>query len=140
MTYRRRFLARLLLLLALMALTAVVGPHLPSAHAVPGRWVTETVSWSPAPCVILNEPDPTTGRTTTQTGPDCDYGGFTIVRFFAPLGTLAGIDPVMGANTFISCSLADTVTGEVFVTDHGFAGDGHDVTCLRRVDSVSVSI
>lgn len=106
------------------------------AHAlVIGRYLTETVSWSPQACVQIHEADPNTNRTTVFTGLDCGAGGFTTVSFFAPVNTYAGIDPVMGTNEFISCSLADSQSGQVYASDHGYSGDGHDINCLRIVDA-----
>lgn len=105
------------------------------AHAMVGRYVTETVSWSPQTCVSIHEPDPNTNRTTVFDGLDCGPGGFTTVSFFAPVNTYAGIDPVMGSNVFISCSLSDSQTGATYAVDRGYSGDGHDINCLRKVDS-----
>lgn len=125
-------------MLRLLTPAVVLGSALVLAapvHASIGRYVTETVSWSPAACIAIHEPNPATNRTTVYDTLDCGVNGFTSVSFFAPVNTYAGIDPVMGTNEFISCSLSDSQTGQVYATDRGYAGDGHDINCLRKVDS-----
>lgn len=47
-------------------------------------------------------------------------------------GQYIGVDPIMGANNWISCTLY--VNGELVVSDHADAGDGTDVTCLQVVN------
>lgn len=114
---------------AAVAATAALTLAAP-AQAITGSYITATVSWGPTACVEVHEPDPSTGRTTYATGTACG-NGFLQVSYFAPVGTLVGIDPVMGANSTVSCSIV--ASGRLLYSDYGTAGDGHDITCLRTL-------
>lgn len=131
----RTFVTRLLLVC--LGAGGLLGATIAPADAATGRYITARVAWGPMQCVELHEPSAASGRTENVTTIDCD-GGFTEVRYFAPLGTQIGIDPVMGNNTFISCTVTDTRTGENIWSDYGTAGDGHDVNCNRTLTSATV--
>lgn len=47
-------------------------------------------------------------------------------------GQYVGIDPIMGDNNWIKCTLF--INGAVEVSDYAARGDGTDVTCLRTVN------
>lgn len=46
-------------------------------------------------------------------------------------GQVIGVDPEMGSNAWISCTL--WVNGVVEFSDYATAGNGHQVSCLRYV-------
>lgn len=127
------------LLLASVATGAVLASPLPHANATEGAYVENRIAWGPSPCVVVNEPDPGTWRNSLLTHTVCG-GGYASSNYFVPVGSLFGIDPVMGDNQFISCTVTDTRTGLALYTDFGTKGDGHDINCLRTLTSGSVVI
>lgn len=108
----------------------------PNAHA---RYITAVtvVEWQGTGCVVATGPslgNPYllgTPSTTCMGGPPgsvrwarWDQGGYS--------GQYIGVNPIMGANNWISCTLY--VNGAIEVSDYASAGDGTDVTCLRVVN------
>jgi hypothetical protein len=47
-------------------------------------------------------------------------------------GQLVGVNPIMGDNNWIKCTLF--INGAVEISDYAAAGDGTDVSCLRVVN------
>lgn len=47
-------------------------------------------------------------------------------------GQYVGVDPIMGDNNWVRCTLF--INGVLEMTDYADAGDGTDVTCLRTVN------
>jgi hypothetical protein len=52
-------------------------------------------------------------------------------HWYAYSGAQIGADPIMRDANFISCQLY--VNGRLDYSDYGYAGDGHDVTCVRTL-------
>lgn len=104
-------------------------------RATPGRMVTVTLTWVLQRCIEVTYPDPDTGRTTTKTGMGCGNNGRTIVSYFAPVGTLYGIDAKVGNNINVSCLVTDANTNEFLVNDLATRGDGRDAAYERAVRS-----
>lgn len=121
-------------------LGTLVGWLFYAAHtARADRWVNAVtlVEWQGTNCVVATGPslgNPYvlgTPSTTCMPGPygavhwaQWQQGGYS--------GQLVGVDPIMGANNWIRCTLY--VNGSVEVSDFAAVGDGTDVTCLRVVN------
>lgn len=118
---------------------ALVG-FAPTANTQPqldGFTVVVTMEWGSAKCIDFLVPTPASGRTKVQKYTNCDKGiipgtGFTSASYFAPAGTLVGLDPEIGANDWVGCRITDADGAEIW-SDYGTKGDGHDINCLREV-------
>lgn len=116
-----------LALLAPIASIAIAAP----AHAGVATSFT-VVDWGGSSCleyVSANKFNPY-ARSNPYT--QCDSGHELSWQEQAASGEILGIDPIMGDNDWISCSI--TINGSWTYTSYAARGDGHDVTCLRTVN------
>ncbi|WP_142305283.1 hypothetical protein [Mycobacterium intracellulare] len=104
----------------------------PPAHATDGPTVTVTVVWGPQRCVFFKLPTENSGRLDMGYGQECS-GGQAQSTYYAPPGTYVGIQPVMGNNNHVGCSVADAKTGEILASDQANLGDGHVANCIRQI-------
>lgn len=101
--------------------------------AAASRWVTAVtrVQWGDSPCVQVygaSQSNPwLIGAPIYQCG-----GGQAEWVEQRQSGQVVGIDPEMGANSWISCTL--WINGAVEWSDSALAGDGNQVSCLRYVN------
>lgn len=114
--------------IALTALFSVLTA--PMAQATIGRYVTTIVTWGPYNCIWM------TG--TGGTVQDCN-GGYDSATNFVAVGSLTGVDPSIGENSWVNCRLIDARTGQLLWADGGTKGDGHDINCLRTLNTGSVN-
>ena len=62
-------------------------------------------------------------------------GGCTdtmVLEQWARPGDVVGLDPDIGNARSMACSVVNLSTGVTIASDSGYAGDGHDITCLGR--------
>lgn len=95
------------------------------------------VEWQGSPCVQATGPSVGnpyvlgTPSYTCQPGPS---GAPRWARWdeLRVSGQYVGVDPIMGDNNWIKCTLF--INGAVEVSDYATRGDGTNVTCLRTVN------
>lgn len=120
-------------------LTSLVAWLFWAAPAKADRYISAVavVEWQGTGCVVATGPslgNPYLVGTPSTTCTPGSYGSPRWARWDQGgySGQFIGINPIMGANNWISCTLY--VNGAVEVTDYAAAGDGTDVTCLRVVN------
>lgn len=121
----KRLLTTALLALGLSALA----PAVPAQAA--GADVTTLVRWQGSQCLAVTQAD---SYNNTYTHTVCDphdyvFGSYSLTEHNVWSGDTIGIDPIMGAATYIECTM--WVNGVFEYFDKAVAGDGHDATCLR---------
>lgn len=106
----------------------VPAPLLPSG----GSEVYETVvNWTGTDCIDITAPDSSPAG-VLATSNHC--GGIARFSHEANSSQLVGADPIMGAAESITCEI---LVGRL--RDSGTRGDGHDVNCLTRADTLRAS-
>ncbi|AMU65006.1 excalibur calcium-binding domain-containing protein [Mycobacteroides abscessus] len=106
----------------------VPAPLLPSG----GSEVYETVvNWTGTDCIDITAPDSSPAG-VLATSNRC--GGIARFSHEANSSQLVGADPIMGAAESITCEI---LVGRL--RDSGTRGDGHDVNCLTRADTLRAS-
>ena len=95
------------------------------------------VEWQGTDCVIAAGPSMGNRYVIGTPSTTCMYGPFGSARWAqwdqsGYSGQYVGIDPIMGANNWIKCTVY--VNGRIEKTDYASAGDGTDVNCLRVVN------
>lgn len=106
----------------------VPAPVLPSG----GSEVYETVvNWTGTDCIDITAPDSSPAG-VLATSNHC--GGIARFSHEANSSQLVGADPIMGAAESITCEI---LVGRL--RDSGTRGDGHDVNCLTRADTLRAS-
>lgn len=118
--------------LALLAAAVLIVPSMPLAQAIDGPTVTVTVVWGPQRCVFVKLPTENSARLDMGYGQECS-GGQAQSTYYAPLGTYVGIQPVMGNNNHVGCSVVDAKTGQILASDQAIVGDGHVADCIRQI-------
>ncbi|AEL97976.1 hypothetical protein CL65_gp068 [Mycobacterium phage Patience] len=118
---KRRFHTRMLLIaIAIGAMIAAIGIIISSpAKATPWSYVRVEVFWTGTPCIYVRVPE---GDLRYACG-----GAYTFWND-GPVGSLLGVDPIMGAASTLSCVLY--LNGLIELTDYGVAGDGTDINCM----------
>ncbi|MBF9328180.1 excalibur calcium-binding domain-containing protein [Mycobacteroides chelonae] len=89
------------------------------------------VTWTGTDCIDITAPDSSPARVLTTTN---HCGGTTRFTQSANGSQLVGADPIMGSAESITCEI---LVGRL--RDSGTRGDGHDVNCLTRADSLKAS-
>jgi hypothetical protein len=107
------------------ALLAAAVLFAPPAQAS-GSYARTLVSWEGSPCIDMRFSDATSSYTYVRSA--CG-GSFTWTESNVWSGDWVGVDPIMGTASFIACDL--WVDGALSWTDYAYAGNGHDVNCLR---------
>lgn len=106
----------------------VPAPLLPSG----GSEVYETVvNWTGTDCIDITAPDSSPAG-VLATSNRCS--GIARFSHEANSSQLVGADPIMGAAESITCEI---LVGRL--RDSGTRGDGHDVNCLTRADTLRAS-
>lgn len=106
----------------------VPAPLLPSG----GSEAYETVvNWTGTDCIDITAPDSSPAG-VLATSNHC--GGIARFSHEANSSQLVGADPIMGAAESITCEI---LVGRL--RDSGTRGDGHDVNCLTRADTLRAS-
>ena len=95
------------------------------------------VEWQGTPCVTATGPSLGNPYVIGTPSVTCQPGPSGAVRWsrwdeVRSSGQYVGVNPIMGGNAWIRCTLF--INGAVEVTDFAAAGDGTDVTCLRVVN------
>jgi hypothetical protein len=107
----------------------------PDSHAYSEvRGITE-VRWSGSHCVQIYGAAVTNPYLIGSPVWQCDGGNGTHAASWVEYrgsGQVIGIDPEMGDNDWISCTL--WVDGRVEYSDSATAGNGHQVNCIRVVN------
>ncbi|ALR11060.1 hypothetical protein BST43_05660 [Mycobacteroides saopaulense] len=89
------------------------------------------VTWTGTDCIDITAPDASPARVLGTTN---HCGGRTQFTQGATGSQLVGADPIMGSAESITCEI---LVGRL--RDSGTRGDGHDVNCLTRADSLKAS-
>lgn len=105
------------LLLASVAAGGLLVALTPPAGATPGEVIHVHTAWGPYPCIQLSDP----------TGTHSACGGFADATYYASAGEWIGVDPIIGTNDWVSCTISNS--SGVFFSDFGTLGDGHDINC-----------
>lgn len=115
------------------AVTAAIGLAVmftPAAGADSGLPATTYIHWRGTPCIVL-ESASRTNATQTAFDTICRADGswsFTEGNIWP--GDAFGANPLMGDAGYVECGVFRG--GQMVWSDSAFAGDGTDVTCLRR--------
>ncbi|WP_078325216.1 excalibur calcium-binding domain-containing protein [Mycobacteroides salmoniphilum] len=89
------------------------------------------VTWTGTDCIDITAPDSSPARVLGTTN---HCGGTARFTQVAGGGQMVGADPIMGSAESITCEI---LVGRL--RDSGARGDGHDVNCLTRADSLKAS-
>lgn len=114
----KRLIAGLVLALG-VALSLAVPPE---ANADADYFVRTEVAWTGAPCIAIYQA--WSGETRTYCG---GHASFTEGNVWP--GDQIGVDPIMGAASYIECKLF--INGVLSWSDAAVRGDGSDVSCSR---------
>ncbi|MGH3723923.1 MAG: excalibur calcium-binding domain-containing protein [Mycobacterium sp.] len=108
--------------------TPIPAPGLQSGGSSGGADFETVVTWTGTDCIDVTAPDSSPARALATT----NHCGGT-ARFTQGGGgsQMVGADPTMGSAESISCEI---LVGRL--RDSGTRGDGHDVNCLTRADSL----
>ncbi|AMT70126.1 excalibur calcium-binding domain-containing protein [Mycobacteroides immunogenum] len=111
-----------------------VSTPIPAPTAQPngsGGAYETVVNWTGTDCIDITAPDSSPAR-VLATSNHC--GGTARFSQEASDSQMVGADPIMGDAESITCEI---LTGRL--RDSGTRGDGHDVNCLTRADSLKAS-
>jgi hypothetical protein len=114
------------IVLALMAALTAMGMAL-AAPAWAGFVRTE-VYWNGPECIMAVTADPNFPSTTWTHSICSPIGAYVLTESNVWKGDWAGVDPIMGAATYIECQT--WINGRLVFSDSADAGDGTDVNCL----------
>lgn len=96
----------------------------PPAHA--DSFIRTEVAWVGTPCIDIYFGWNAVTRTVCNS-----LGHYTYTEGNAWYGDQIGLDPIMGAATYIECKM--WINGVLSWSDAALAGDGSDVTCHRTL-------
>lgn len=113
-----RFRKAVLVLAGALALGGLISA--PQAKA--DYFVRTEVAWTGAPCIAITKA--WSGETQAYCG---GYASFTEGNVWP--GDQIGVDPIMGAASYIECKLF--INGVLSWADAAVRGDGSDVSCAR---------
>lgn len=109
--------------------TPIPAPALQSGGSGAGGSFETVVTWTGTDCIDITAPDSSPAKTLGTTN---HCGGTARFTQEAVGSQMVGADPVMGSAESITCEI---LVGRL--RDSSTRGDGHDVNCLSRADSLN---